>query len=113
MKAAALLLAFAATTAQAEFFTGNKLHQWATEMNSSTIFWAMLHGYVSGAYDMGVGSAHCAPSSITLGQVVDMVKLHLENNPAIRHASGDLIVTFVARQAWPCPKRESRQGGNL
>ena len=112
MKAAAIVLAFVASTAHAEYFSGNKLHEWAGEPNSNVSF-GMLYGYVAGAYDAGFGVMHCAPANVTLGQVVDMVKQHIAANPASRHASGDAIVNYVVKQAWPCPKRESKQGGNV
>lgn len=45
---------------------------------------------------------HCIPESVTLGQLLDVIKKHLESNPADRHfiASLEIYKAFIA--AWPC-----------
>lgn len=105
MKKLIAIAALLCGTAHAEFISGNDLHKWSEESASSNISWGMLYGYVSGAYDSSRGVSHCAPLDIKLQQVVDMVRNHVAANPSLRHYSGDIIVNYVLKQAWPCPKK--------
>lgn len=110
MKAAIILAAaLAATSASAQFLTGNEL---LDRINSEiphergTAF-----GYIMGAYDAGRGIAHCAPAGVTLGQVLDMVRQSLHVAPSARHNSAEAFVTYALMNAWPCSKK--RPGNNL
>lgn len=105
MKYTALILAVFSTAAQAEFQDGNKL---LSNLKDSAYFsqgYAM--GYIAGIADMGLGVVHCAPANVTAGQLNDMVKNYLENTPAERHLSGDILVNRVLKTVWPCAKRGS------
>ena len=48
------------------------------------------------------GFQYCAPSSITQGQVADIVVLWLEQNPSLRHYSVATVVIAAMSQAYPC-----------
>ncbi len=102
-----LILALALTTplAHAEFFTGNSIQKWSDESSSNNISWGMLYGYVSGVYDTGSGAVFCPPQNVQLRQIVDMVTSHVSANPATRHYSGDIIIGYVLKAAWPCNKK--------
>lgn len=103
MKYTALILAICCTTAQAEFMDGNKL---LGNLKDSSYFGQGYGlGYIAGIADMGLGVIHCAPSNVTAGQLNDMLKNYLENTPAERHQSGDVIVNRVLKSMWPCAKR--------
>lgn len=110
MKATIILAAaLAATSASAEFITGNQL---LDRMNSDLGYdRGVAAGYVMGAWDSSQGILHCAPAGITLGQIHDMVKQALINAPAVRHNSADAFVVYAANKAWPCPKKNN--GTNL
>lgn len=110
MKTAIILAAaLAATSASAQFLTGNEL---LTRLSSDNPHErGSAFGYVMGAYDAGRGVAHCAPAGVTLGQVTDMVKQTLQIAPAARHNSAEAFVTYALLDAWPCSKK--RPGNNL
>lgn len=99
-----------APLARAEFFSGNDLNKWSSEMSTSTVSWGMLYGYVAGAYDTTSGVLHCAPRTVTLGQAVDVVRQYIDANPSMRHMSGDLLINGALRSAWPCPKKNNGGG---
>ena len=103
MKFKALILAICCTSAQAEFHDGNKLLSMLKDGGYFNPGYAM--GYIIGVTDMGLGIVHCAPTNVTAGQLNDMVKNYLENSPAERHLSGDLIVNRILKATWPCPKK--------
>ena len=102
MKAAKYLaaLALCAGPAHAEFMDGNKLYERMTSGKNTD--YAMTLGYIIGVADTMQEVAHCAPPNVTAGQLIDMVKLHLEQNPSQRNRTGDLIVIHVLKTAWPC-----------
>jgi hypothetical protein len=110
MKTAIILAAaLAATSANAEFYTGNDL---LSKIDASNTFDNMLGlGYVMGVFDTARGVEHCPPDNITAGQVRDMVRQHLVNSPSIRNITADLQVRYVLKTAWPCAKKSS--GSNL
>lgn len=83
---AALLLALA-TTAHAEFVTGNNLL--ASLKKADAAERAAAIGYIVGVADTLEGSVSCLPKSVTVPQVVDLVVQWLEHNPRLRHNSGD------------------------
>lgn len=103
MNKKALILSLFCTAAQAEFQDGNKLLSMLKDSGYFNQGYAM--GYIAGIADMGVGFVHCAPPNVTAGQMNDMVKNYLENTPAERHLTGDIVVNRVLKAVWPCPKK--------
>jgi hypothetical protein len=99
-----LIAALCATsmTAHAEFWDGNKLLQ---RMNGSTFESMSASSYVAGVADALNGVVYCAPSPVTLGQIVDMTKRALEQSPEKRHLPADIFVSSTLTKAWPCPAR--------
>ena len=102
-KYVASLILFSAT-AHAGFFDGNKLYKYMQDSTNS--FFAM--GYVSGVHDAGDKAVFCTPDSVRVGQIFDLIKLHLEMNPADRHEAADIIIMRVLKQHYPCPNRGTR-----
>jgi hypothetical protein len=102
----AFILALMVGSAHAEFMDGNAL---LAQMKDSGSYFRQGHamGYVSGVADMGYGVVHCSPSNMTAGQLNDMIKNYLENTPADRHLTGDVVVNKVLKTMWPCAKRGS------
>jgi hypothetical protein len=47
---------------------------------------------------------------VTLGQVRDMVRNYIYNNPANRHMNGSVLVALPLMDIWRCP---TKKGGNL
>jgi hypothetical protein len=107
MKKLLLCLALVSGSAQAEFLDGNKL---LSDMQGSNTDQIHAIGYVVGVADAIRGVAYCPPENITAGQLTDMVRNYLINTPAIRHNTGDRIVSHVLKTVWPCAKRQQGTG---
>lgn len=89
--------------AHAEFRDGNGL---LADLQSDYVENRMYGmGYIIGIADMGRGFVNCMPANATAGQLRDMVKNYLENTPAERHQTADIIVNRVLKAVWPCAKR--------
>lgn len=111
MKKLILIAALCASTAHAEFLTGNDLLQ-RLESDSAVERVAGL-GYIMGVADAVLGVEQCAPGNVTAGQMRDMVRNHLTSNPSVRHITADVQVRYVLKNAWPCANSNRRGGTNL
>lgn len=103
MKKLLVSLLLVPALAHAEFESGNSL---LADIQSAEIGKRMhALGYVKGVADVYVNVTFCPPrnASITAGQISDMVRNHLEMNPAIRHQTAESIINGVLTKAWPCP----------
>lgn len=102
-----LVVGAACAGAHAEFKDGNKL---LSELNSEVYYTkGVAMGYIMGVADAVSGVTHCAPPNVTAGQINDMVKNMLENTPSIRHWTADVIINYVLKSTWPCPKGRGGQ----
>ena len=90
-----------AGSAQAQFKTGNQLYD---QMQGNQMEQMNAIGYVQGVSDALQGAMACIPSAVTAGQVYDMTRLYVQNNPADRNLSADFLIMQVLRAAWPCKK---------
>lgn len=97
-----LLATVLATSAQAEFMTGNELLQYAD--SNDDMKWGIAMGYVLGAADSSMGDTHCTPENVTAGQVMQIVVDKLRENPKHRHHSADIFVSAALATTWPCKK---------
>jgi hypothetical protein len=93
-------------SAHAEFWSGNDL---LTRIQSNEYADRSLAlGYVMGVFDSSRGTLHCNNiEGVTAGQVRDIAKNYLINNPQYRHMSADLIVGVSLGQVWPCAQKKS------
>lgn len=84
MKKILVMLLMIPAIARAEFWSGNDLYN--RIMSSEMTDRIQALGYVIGVYDMGIRAAFCPPSEsgITAGQIRDMTRQYLENNPSQR-----------------------------
>lgn len=91
--------------ASAEFLNGNQLYQRMTSNDTGDKFYAL--GYVVGAYDMGVHVFFCpkTESGITAGQIFDIAKNYMAENPGLRQQSADRMVRDALKRVWPCPNQ--------
>ena len=103
-----LLLLLLPAIARAEFFTGNQL---LARMNGSQLEQMQAIGFVQGVFDVYTDVTFCPPNNVTAGQVHDIVKNHLTQNPAIRHRTAESLINEVLRGAWPCAN--SRRSNNV
>lgn len=103
MKKLLIVAALLAGNAHAEFFTGNDL---LNRINSSDAFERGIGlGFVMGVFDATHSAVHCPPTTVTAGQVRDMVTKTLNDAPAARHLAAEGFVTYALRNAWPCAKK--------
>ena len=92
-------------SAQAEFVDGNKLLSWLDSSDETDI--AIGMGYVTGVFDALSGVMVCAPTNVTIRQVVDMTKRALRAVPEARNKSADQFVSTITSAQWPCKKKTS------
>lgn len=100
--------------AQASIYDGNRLSAWAdaddrvsnstaSEKDAYVAF--QLIGYVAGVHDSKSGlNLYCAPSNVTVGQMVAIVKKSIRSNPENWGMAADYLVARALRQAFPCTK---------
>lgn len=106
MRAAALILALAASSAQAQFIDGNELYE---RMQATGPKLLNAQGYVMGVADAELGTLWCPPPNVTVRQVFDITKQFLEAVPEKRHESASAFVMAAVRVTWPCkPKQDAK-----
>ena len=71
MKAAALILALAASSAQAQFVDGNELYERMITTGPKLL---NAQGYIMGVADAALGTEWCPPPTVTMRQVFDMIR---------------------------------------
>ncbi len=106
MKAAVLCLALMASSAQAEFWDGNKLHNHLSGNQAEQLLGL---GYVMGVADVLQHIVVCAPGNVNAGQIRDIIANYLANVPADRHLTAEAIIRKVLRSQWPCDRPAGRQ----
>lgn len=99
MKKLIASLLFVPTMASAEFMSGNDL---LTNMRGDVTSRALAIGYVMGVIDVFTNSTICSPPGITAGQVKDIIRKHLEENPGSRHFTADSLIRNRLERIWPC-----------
>lgn len=107
---AAGCLSLAAMSVSAQgvtYYTGNQLMEWNS---SNTAFdRGRFMGYVVGIVDAksrGWESTRlcCVPPGVAVGQLEEVVRKYLKQNPQEWHLEADLQVTLAMTEAFPCPK---------
>ena len=104
MKKLLAILLLTASSAQAQFLSGNELYSSITSSEDYKRLYAI--GYVAGIADLGNKTLHCINQGVTMGQVFDVAKRYLERNPEIRDYSAESLVSLALAQAWPCPTKK-------
>ena len=103
MKKLLIVLLFAPVMSHAAFKTGNEL---LSDMDSPEMFnRGVAIGYIMGAADMARGVWFCPPKDgggITAGQIRDVVRNYLTNNPAIRNRDSDSLIIEILGAWYPC-----------
>jgi hypothetical protein len=65
--------------------------------------WGTCFGYASGVADALVPAGlYCTSSGATAGDVVDVVKLYLQNHPEKRHLSAPQLIVNALKDRYPC-----------
>ncbi len=91
----------------ADFETGNSLKE-KCGRPLGALMEAVCEGYIIGVASV-IGSPFgsprpCFPDHVTVGQVVDIARQYLAQNPAERHLPARFIVARALSQAFPCAK---------
>jgi len=117
MKQAIFVLLFLAVVfpAWARGFTnGNELYGQCQAEKTDPVYYqkhANCLSYISGVSDATEGPAKgmfgitfCLPDNVTQGQIADVVKKWLSDNPQDRHFTASWLVVAALAGAWPCHK---------
>lgn len=97
-----LLAALLATSAHADFKSGNELLDNINHDNYYNKGHAL--GYISGVIDGYSGIFICPPGAITGGQAQDIVKNYLVQNPSLRHQGASGLIYNAMVEFFPCKK---------
>lgn len=103
MKKLFLTLAFLAGSAQAQFWSGNDLHD---RMNGTDVEKVAALGFIIGVHDSNKGTV-CVPAQATTGQIRDSFAQWMNANPEVRHFSAGSLVLYMLRERWPCRNKET------
>lgn len=96
--------------ARADFYDGDQLYEECqSPADTRPISNGFCIGYIAGAYDMldglssGAGSnLVCLPSNVQTGEMVDVVKAYLQENPDERSKPAMYNVLTALNIAFPC-----------
>jgi len=91
-------------SANAGFFSGNTLYE---RLNGEPHERNFAMAYIAGVFDAGHNVFHCAPQTVTLGQIRDYVKMGLEANPVNRDTVADVLVMSMLAAAYPCQRKRT------
>ena len=94
--------------ASAEFTSGNDLYKDLRSDKLVDNIYAL--GYIAGVADAGQSGSHCIPTSVSLGQLQDMVIDYLRKNAEIRNLSADVLVSLMLIERWPCKNKQKGKG---
>lgn len=113
------LLLLAAVQASAfdhgTYINGNKLHEKCSAAGDEALAVAKrvsCIAYVDAVHDThtslvesGATPEFCVTRSVEAGQLYDVVKTFLADNPQYRHSSASSMVIYALGQAFPCRKK--------
>jgi hypothetical protein len=123
MKRAALLIALSlAGPVHAEFYSGNSLARLLAIDTQITLrggtgtreeaFDAGLGvGFIVGVADVYTRNTICPPQAVTVGQMVEIVKLYFRAIPHRLHEFAEPLVEEALRKAFPCQQRQQSAPG--
>lgn len=102
-------VAFIAMGAQAHFIDGNQLFANIESQTPAERTFAI--GFVTGVVDAAQNEIVCVPDRVTIRQIVDISKTHLQQNPSIRHKPAAYIVLKAVSDVWPCKTKTPTPSG--
>jgi hypothetical protein len=106
MKSISIIAGLLCISAQAQpsstYFSAQELYRRMTTDTAT----ALVHGYIAGVHDAQSGITICIPpATVSLGQMLDMVKQAMERVPSERHLPADIFVEAALSSRWPCSKK--------
>ena len=101
------LTALSVSAQGVNFYTGNQLMEW--ESSNEAFNRGRFIGYVIGIVDVRSASWEatklgCISPGVTVGQLQEVVRKHLKQNPQSWHLDADILVSRAMIDAFPCPK---------
>jgi hypothetical protein len=100
MKKLFLILAFFSASAFAQIKQDGNQLLIDLKNPKTSIGEGLAMGYIAGIADI---SPHICPSeNVAYGQIYDVVKNYLENNPATRHEHRSILVSRALIPTFPC-----------
>ena len=87
------------------FWDGNKLHN---KLQGNTLEQMQALGYIMGVSDAVDTVTVCSPTTVTSGQMLDIMKQYLESTPTVRHLPADTLIKVVLGRVWPCDKKKGQ-----
>lgn len=95
-----VLLGAVSFNAEAAYQSGNKLK---ADLYDSGINPMFAMGYIVGATDVLEDYKDvCIAEGVTQGQLKDVVKKYLDENPESLHKTAYVLVYLALRKVWPC-----------
>lgn len=99
-----LLTFFYSAVAQAEFYRGNDLKRLCA--GTSHVQDGICMGYVAGIYDTLIASRYiCSFDGVTVGQLQEIVKKYINENPEKLHFPAQFLVGSALRNVFSCSKK--------
>jgi hypothetical protein len=108
MKKFLAALLFIPVMVSAEFHSGNDLYRDLLSSKVTDNLYAL--GYIAGVADAGQNGSHCIPTTVSLGQLQDMVIEYMKKNADIRNLSADVLVGLMLLERWPCKNKQRGKG---
>ena len=104
-----LALTMLASTAEAQpmYQNGNELHKDLYDSSTSSNMFAL--GYIVGVTDALLGTTLCISPNVSQGQLMDVVKKFMNDNPQVRNLPAAVIVFAALDQYWPCEKQKRKK----
>ncbi|MFN2200075.1 MAG: Rap1a/Tai family immunity protein [Caldilineaceae bacterium] len=102
-----ILLLFSARSISAGFTDGNELYRWlqeAEKQGGSQWEAGLFYGYVGGVFDAGDGELFCKPAGVSRGQIAEIVKAYLRENPGSWHFPATILIMYALGRQFPCNK---------
>lgn len=98
-------LLWSSPVAAGYFENGNGLLQDCTKQD--TLYCLGYNSAVADSLDSNSvnGYAACIPTSVSLGQIKDIVVQYLRSNPAVRHFAAVGLVADAISRAFPCHRQ--------
>ena len=109
MKKLLIAVLMVPAVAHAGFLSGNKLYE--NMISDQTFERLYALGYITGVHDALEQSNHCSPGNVTAGQVRDVVRRYMDQNPEFRNFDADILIRVALSNAWPCAKNKSSKKG--
>ena len=102
-----VLLAIMPIQANAGFTNGNDLihdlKQCGAKDEQPAYACGVARGYIEAVHD-STENETCTPMSLTMDELIPVVRKIMEDNPADLHYMASSIVKAAILEAWPCPE---------